>query len=623
MNKFQMLYLIPFMMLSSHGHSMSVESLDVDTRVKLQINDAFQLDRAIKQFTDRSGGGAPLPVVTVGRDDDSACDYRGANKIQNAINDHTSVEIRVAEFFVNENLVINDKSVWLRGRYANCSDAANNIPQPPPFAENNPFISGVEGVNRPVISIEGSSRRSTIVLDKISISRGKGVTEEFPGGGISINGANAQIKLDKVNISGGEGLKGGAIAIVGGNTNIIATDTLIISSKALAGGGVYCSGSNASFTIVSGGIRANDANGTNTNDGGGGVFLDSRCSFLMFAEKTGIDFGINRNNSVFQGGGMVVSGGSLATLFGHEVCTPSGDNCFGSNTVPVTIEGNISDTGNGGGLLIRGFNTEVNIFGGHISRNHARYGNGGGVSITASAALTVKRLSKSCWSNECNQLERNSANAAAAHGGAIRCHSANVSVENTVIHGNNADLGNAIAATNCTASIKGSLLYNNGSFGSGDGNFAIFVTLGELDIQHSTIARNNANRAVLYSRINDTKIVASIISDFMSRQLLSDESTTTDLTIECSMVHEVASLGSANLPFTVLDDPEFTDFGSFRLDPLLSPAVDYCYATASSNDRDLLFQQRGWDDPAIDNLHGPFDIGAYEINPELFSSGFE
>ncbi|VAW38407.1 hypothetical protein MNBD_GAMMA01-1346 [hydrothermal vent metagenome] len=596
--------------------AINFEDLDVDNRVKQQILDSFTLRQSIDQFVKDNSN---IPVVTVGGD--NACDYRiGSTKIQDAINEHTSVEIRIARNDTyNENLVINDNSVSLRGGYANCTDAANNIPSEGNLGSIWTVVGGVAGSKQPVIKILGNTQRNTIILERLLLGLGEGATNEFPGGGISIYQADAQISLEDVRIWFNEGiLRGGGVAIIEGDTDITANNLELFFNKAQSGGGIYCDGSEASLTLHFSSIGGNDANGIT---GGGGISLHNGCSLLMYSG------GITGNTSAKHGGGMAISSGSIVTLFGHEICSLSGA-CFGSNTASMRLLANKVSRGGGGGAYVVGINTMLSIYAGMVTSNEALSGAGGAIDVTGGATFTTGRLSKACWNQEhCNYYAENTA-FVFGQGGAIRCHSATMSITNTVLTDNRADLGTAVNMFNCTTDIRSSLIYQNGDYGTnGDWNDKYVIynsgSAGSLDIHHTTIADNKSLEAVLGSFGGDTNIVASIIHDSSTGSVLGG-STATEVNVECSMLHEDESVTLK--AFTIVDDPEFIDRANnnYHINAQTSPAVDYCY-TNTGNYRDMDFEERGWDDTSVTNLHGPYDIGADETygNDIIFANGFE
>lgn len=84
-------------------------------------------------------------------------------------------------------------------------------------------------------------------------------------------------------------------------------------------------------------------------------------------------------------------------------------------------------------------------------------------------------------------------------------------------------------------------------------------------------------------------------------------------------------VGTAFTRSTTSNSSVFTDPASGDLRPLpFSPIVDYCDDSLSPGAHpDLDGIPRGIDEPAIGNLFGPFDIGAYEADTPYFADGFE
>lgn len=621
--------------LSFSAASMDIsllKDLDMSDRVKRQLLDSVELQQSIEQYKTQKGGG----FATIGAGND--CDYRfGTTKIQDAI-DANEAEIRVAsDDTYNEDLEISDKSITIKGGYADCAAAVAGT------QSGRTTITGITS-GSPVVRILGLTQRNTIVLDSLQLTGGSG-TGFFPGGGISTVTADAQVNLNNVHIVANTSDWGGGIAILAGDTDIYAVDTLILANSAEIGGGIYCQGDEASVILTgSSGIALSEAtgvSGTANHGQGGAVFLKDACSFQINSGTAGglLDFrGIGSNKATREGGGIYAEGGSIATLYGSQFCFSLGGPvfCIGQdNTNPVNLNNNQADSDNvdgesGGGAYITGANTVLNIYTGYVRDNitGSGGGNGGAVAVVDGAKLVINRFQKECWDQDhCSYFKANFAGN--GYGGAIYNDASSVEIKHSVFEENRAEWGTAIYGINAnsTTTIKGSIFNNNGDNGSGSyGDRQVFRVRdgAEIDVKHSTIADNNTVTSVFgidSTSGGTSELYSSIVHDSSPVYAPSPGSIATD----CDIVHETASIPGVT-GYTIIDDPEFIDRANrdYHIDNNLSPAVDYCGGN-SIDFKDMDFEDLGWDDPTVNNLYGPFDVGADETygNDIIFKDGFE
>ena len=569
-------------------------------------------------------------IVTVGSD--NACDFRlGTTKIQDAI-DSEPDEIRIVTDTYVENLNISDISIALVGGFANCTDAANGVSD-----GNRATVDGDAAAT--VLQITGNTQRNTVALSNMIFQNGNG-SGFLPGGGISTLTADLQLNLDNVWVSNNVGALGGGMAIVGGNTDVSASDFLVLSNTAEQGGGIYCSSSDASILMsdTDGGTAGVFGNTATAGDGGG-VFLQSGCLFTTYAGTAGGFFdlrGVASNSATGNGGGVAVESGSTANLIGFQFCFFF---CIGNNDEPLNINNNTADsdnnnTGDGGGVWVSGANSVVNART-VLMRDNAAY-NGAGATATDGGAFNSSYILKQCYEpGRCNQIIDNEAN---NRGGAVYAlDGGQVDVGISYIQGNRADFGTAgyVAGTDARMDIEGSVITGNGD--SGSGNFSdIFVfrangvssTNTVLNLAFNTIADNNAITSAVDNVQARTELRSSIVHDASSGNVYSSSSPTTDI-FDCVMVHEDASIIGSGGGFQVnVDDPEFIDRvgGDFHINATTSPALDYCDGLATTPDyADIDLEQRGFDDPGVSNISGPFDVGADETyaNDIIFEDDFE
>ena len=627
--------ILAFYLYSSSGltianNNASVDELDIPANVKQQIKNGFLLRNSIKTFKQQNRAAGSF--ATVGSDND--CDYRiGSTKIQDAI-DLGETEIRVAmNDTYDTNLVIDDKSVIIKGGYNDCAAA---------IADNQTSNTNIGNVSSGrIISITGSSQRNSVVLDSLTLLNGKG--------GIFADDADLQLHLFNVIISNNIASFGAGIQILGGDSDVELENTIIISNESTflnvdgSGGGIYCQGANSSILMHGdSGIYGNKATYTQetipdiqTIGGiGGGAAFGSGCSFLNYSGGTGgfLDFrGFLENTAAGYGGAISVSSGSNATFFGHQVCV--NDDCIGNNSAPVNLLNNISgfsgvatETG-GGAAYVSGIDSELEIYAGFISGNESNNG-AGAIEIKDMANFSTKRLMKPCWSQEnCNYYEGNKG----IRGGVLNSNKSIAEISDAIIENNRADFGTVLFISNdgSSVTVNNSVIHHNGNNGLNGYLDRFIAIVGEfnthLTINHSTIVDNQVTNALFFSDFTSgsSKFVSSIVHD--SVPINEDISLHDALASECSIVHEDDSLKEQSFT-AVVADPGFVDRAGkdYHINPNTSLAVDYCFENNTST-VDMDFETRGYDDPTVNDNLGVFDIGADEtiINDIIFVNGFE
>lgn len=581
--------------------------------------------QSLQAEADMRGGAV---VVTVGSD--NACDFRlGATKIQDAIDSGAS-EIRIATDTYNETLIIDDIDVTLIGGFANCTDAENNVSD-----NDRATVNGIPG-EFSALRVLGNTQRNTVNIRNMIFQNGQG-DGFLPAGGMTAFAADVALNFSNVWFTSNTGTLGGGIAVLGGDTDIFGSDLVLLSNTAAQGGGVYCSGDNNSIFLLDGDLGIGGIfNNTATAGDGGGVLLENGCRLTTFSGTSGgfFDFrGIAANQATGNGGGVALKSGSQLSLNGSIFCFFG---CIGTLDQPVNVNNNTADSdsdndGNGGGVWATGANTVVNASAIKATGNKAY--KGGAFSIEDGAILNSSYPLKECWQlGKCNQI---SDNEAVLWGGAVHVAtnaSANIGVSH--IENNRAGYGTAGYVNGGTLDVEGSIITGNGDNGA-DGFLDNYVFRANgpgdantvLVLDFNTIADNNANIAVVGNIGGTVRIRSSIVHDASSGDVYGFSNPVSD-TFDCLIVHENASI-TASGPSTHVnvDDPEFVDRlgGDFHIDPIASPAVDYCDTLVVASDfKDIDLQDRGWDDPSVNNIVGPYDIGADEAYADLiFKDDFE
>lgn len=618
-----------------------LDQLSLDAQATLKSNyDHYLLNKDIQGVTE---------VATIGGD--GGCDFNSsirATPIQDAI-DWTLVtytEIRIVEgTYDEENITLDDRDMVIRGGYASCADAENNI-MTSPDSTNTIIQSSTD--NNPVFRVQGNVLSNNVSFYNLTI-KNSGSTNWY-GGAFRINDADANVYMQHLSITDNIGLNGGGLAVTGsnGDTFLSLSQVQIANNDAEEGGGIYCNSPNSSivFNASEGethGIYFNDA----TNGNGGGVLLENGCTFTSYQgskdiQLFGSDFrGINFNTATGNGGGLAVLDGAKAYLYGRNSCTPFQGFwlcLFGNNNEPITFAFNQADIddldgGDGGAIYVAGIDSQVLAENTYIIANFAD--NGGALAASDQATATVATAfeneagSISCWqSDACVDVTTNFANTA---GGAFYAESnAQVQVNNARITSNRAITGVAGYARDngSLLGFESALMYNNGDNGNGDYNdtYLLRSFLGaELKMYFSTVADNFVTSRQIGNNDARVAIGSSIIHDPTGVDIytVSGNNNPTQL-MDCLLTHESGSLIATRVS---VEDPEFLDRanGNYQLSDT-SSAIDFCNTTwVTPTVLDLQGEVRGQDAPGIIDNYGVYDLGAFEnvTNDIIFKDGFE
>ncbi len=584
---------------------------------------ALQAALQIQKAKIKSGGA----FVTIG--DDSNCDLRtGSIRIQVAIA-LGATEIRLASSTYNENLVIDDTQITIKGGYDNCTDAENNT-------RNNTrqTITGVAGAGMPTILITGNTQRNEVNLEYLSIQGGEQGSFSN-GGGIATVAADLSLNITDSDLFGNSANAGGGLNVLDGNTDVVITDSAISFNTARTGGGIYCSGTDASILITETQarlsiVRSNRATDTFGNGDGGGALIENGCalsSFIGGPINSGSQ-GFFNNSATDHGGGIAVKSGASLYMNGSLFCPFFF--CIGNNNTAASIVANVADsdenqTGSGGGIYVEGINSEATLINAFINFNNARLGGGIYASDQSKVTIETAYSSGTCWRpGYCSQITSNSSIGGA---GIFAGSGADINISNTYFQLNKSNSGSAMSlftsgAVTTKAVIEGSLIVNNGDTNS----IATFFNVGaELSIRYSTIADNQVinNESNIYSE-GDLTLVSSIIHNTDgSKVYLSGPGGTVGQ--YCLMVNETNTL-PADIN-TVLNDPQFInrEDGDFHLTSK-SPAIDFCDTLVFGprfNDSDN--DPRIFNDPTVLNRIGSIDLGYDETyeNDIIFRDGLE
>ena len=621
--------LIALFLLVNTSYAESLWGLNQDTESRLSL--ALELLHENKSLNQNKAG---VNFVTVG--DDGTCDFRvGSNRIQNAIDSGAS-EIRIASnTSYSENIVIDTFAIDLniRGGFADCTQAENNI-QSNAIADR-AEISHVNGQITSVFSVQNLPSSVTVSFENLKIMGGNS-NSQGSGGGVSFSTTDADGIFNNVWITGtNKTLTGGGLSVVSSASTIILNNTDIFNNAVASnGGGIYCNNSTAQIknsTI----IMAQDSNlYSNTADGSaGGASVGNDCLLASFSGSKIINGqrGIYSNSAVNSAGAVSVHSGGNVLIYGHILCNIAG-NCFGNSTDPASVYGNQANTlginRNGGAFSASDTGTDITIVAGHvyantINPNLTAFGAGGAISLTLGASLNIahpglNNSTVSCWDEDrCNLFNDNTARG----GGVIYTNDAQVNISHAYFEDNRADDGMVFYFSGDeVAFIENTIINNNGDNGNGDyddNNLIQATGITTINVFYSTIADNDSDQVVFDIGSSVTlNLQSSIIHDADSGNLVNATSGT--INSNCVMAHEITSFSGTN---NVLDDPEFIDRANrdYHLDASSdSPAIDYCTVFPNSLNKDIDYQERGYDDLSLSNNIGTYDLGADESFSKTF-----
>ncbi len=628
-----MKYLLPVIALSASTFTLQAQIVSdskLSTIQQENISAFEQIKNNSEQLFMNRGS-----FVTVGSDNN--CNF---TSIQTAL-DNFHTEIRISEGTYIENVVIDDLSVELLGGYASCTDANNNI------YNSDSTLTTIRPANdsgQPAIRIKAPNTKRHVSLRNLSTKNGE-PSSAISGGGIFIYNANLDLTLNTIILAQNTGGSGGGLAVRSGRTNISAYNLGIINNTAPYGGGIYCSGDNnilidGDENVPSFGITSNNA----TTGSGGGAYISSGCTLTSYVGAgEGFDVrGFVNNKAETVGGALYVASGGKVYLWGNKYCSlVSPHICYGDNSRPVNLSSNLAlDRGGaifaiGSGSAVYGRNVKIDgntastgsavyLMNEAIFQTQTSYDNGW-ASTNNGPVYPLK--ANHCWSKgKCNQFVSNKglANSAGSvfdvQSGSqlkmLRTHVEQNQSYGTFIFN--------IKDTDSTFILEDSYVTGNGAE-STNGNLSPIAVFNDASAQivSSTIADNNPSSSSVRNYSANLKMFSSIIHDSTGGDAL-DEHNPVSSETDCLIVNK---LGDINDLRSIEADPEFVDRNNnnYHLNAALSPAVDYCDDSNTLYNQDTDRDQRGWDDYTVNNLYGPYDVGADESygNDVIFETAFE
>ena len=292
----------------------------------------------------------------------------------------------------------------------------------------------------------------TLTIEGTSIENNSAIRA---GGGIEITTANlrdSNVTLTNVslefNSTGASPGNGGGLHVtdpLGDNSSDVQIDGgSVISNIANREGGGLWNDAGGTMTIHGTSISGNTANGSASDQGGGGIFNNGG---VLIVSSANIDSNLAASN----GGGLFSEGGTM-TVSSSQISNNNavlGGGLFAVDGVVAvsssTIAGNTADQGGGG------------IF------------NNGGVLIVSSANID--------------------SNMAASNGGGLFSEGGTMTVSSSQISNNNAVLGGGLFAVDGVVAVSSSTIAGN----TADQGGGVYHNSGGLTLVNTTVSGNEAN----------------------------------------------------------------------------------------------------------------------------------
>lgn len=516
-----------------------------------------------------------------------------------------SYVIRVARngSYSGRNYSLFNRSLVIEGGYATCSSATPD--------STNTEIDAAGAPSGRALDINGGTARRNIVLQRLTV-------KNSDGGGLEVR--SADVRLERVTVSDNTALRGVGILVDGNGAGAIVRlqgGSIVTGNTATegGGGGIYCN-NGAELRLASASAVVSNTAATV----GGGILLYG-CDAVVNSGATGlgglvVNIGFNK----------ALAGGGIAAI-SDAASPPSrlriGEGLGGGDPRPLVV-GNDGGVG-GGGILANGPQTTVSIRNATIGSNIA-VALGGGVVAENGATVEIKRTLRRCIdAQECSRIVNNRAD----QGGAAWVgQDARLTVEGTRVEGNQATSGgSAYMVAGGVAYLKSR---NNVIVGN-TGASAVDITppagtgplMAVVEFQGDTLADNTGGAAVINVNTGGSVLVAqTIVHAAPSLPVFQFPGSDPWIQMGCNVFHRTTVGYDYDEMSTVFTNPGFIDAagGNYRLLPN-AWAIDRCPDDLGFLHYDHDLNPRPVDSPLPD-IHGPYDVGAYEWNQILFQDGF-
>lgn len=440
--------------------------------------------------------------------------------------------------------------------------------------------------------VHSATGTAVLSLERITVDMGASAKRA-----LRLEGGVQAILVDSVLTDGQAplGEDGGNVRMSGDVTLALIRSTISLGeAHEGSGGGIYCE--NGGTVLVDGGSAVGE---NKSGDFGGGLFGHD-CTI----ESRGW---IHDNDSTLDGGGIYATGGSSVALTGP-----------GTEDFYVLDRNQAGE--DGGGLYLTGAGTTA------IARNARIFGNssgvsGGGVMVAGGAIFNMDVDPATCSIGRgCSTLFAN--DGGIAGGGAINVTAASsATIRQTTIQFNAATDGvGTVAIVFGALLIEGCEIYINEGFVLP--LVSRFYVAGSLTIAFSTLDERTESAGVFWVLSGATfRLYSSIVQ---ADQTFHAPAFAT--AIDCVVTEEQTSFPAGGTLVTTVTDPALIFQSLAGLDYRLkrgSVAQDYCDTFSYTPVDDIDNQPRGYDDPTVPGVIGPYDLGADEWRPEIFADDFE
>ncbi|HTP08668.1 MAG TPA: S8 family serine peptidase, partial [Anaerolineae bacterium] len=420
-----------------------------------------------------------------------------------------------------ENVTIN-KNLTLQGGYNGCASGSTA----------RTTVRGSSGI---VVQIT-LAPTMTAALSNLNVTNGNGsqggIRLEVGSGGLTLNqvdiysntaiyggglwiGSNAAVTGTNVNIYGNSATDyGGGVRLYGGRATFNYSN--IYNNIAPLGAGVYGDQQDASAPVLNLPHSADVYNNHATTGGGlgGGVYLREGITSLADCSD------IYGNTAINGGGAYLIT----STLTMNGACSEIDSNSANANGGGVYAQGStivmqdqvelvyntagITTTANGGGAYLD--DSALYSYRSAIYYNSTSY-DGGGVFATNGSTVYLSLGGYPCAALYCSQLSHNIASTSIGYGGAIRADDSYVSLSNTFVENNTANLGGGLYLYNNAGAYAYSSLFarNDATSGTADG---IRLNTASLSGANNTFAYNDASGAATGHAIDQAGTSATALS---------------------------------------------------------------------------------------------------------------
>lgn len=560
---------------------------------------------------------AAVMLLRVGAD--AACEYRTdvlPNALQSAINavptalsPGDSYVIRVARNgnYSGRNYSLLNRSLVIEGGYATCASATPD--------STNTEIDAAGAVAGPALDIHGGAMRRNIVLQRLTV-------KNSDGGGLLVR--MADVRLERVTVSNNNATNGGGIALSGSAIVRLSGNSAVTSNTATgSGGGIHCSNDGLLWLESASAVISNTAMVY-----GGGILLD-QCNGIVNSGATGLAglfVNIGFNEAALGGGIAVLSSGS-----GPQAALTIGRDLTGSDPRPLIVSNQASNQG--GGIYAAGPRAYVDIYDATIGSNTAT-SIGGGIMARNGAWVTVSRTHRQCaGSQECSRIVNNEAN----WGGGVGAAGENtrVRVNGTRLEGNQASAGGSAYYAAQGGAEQWSVWSANNVITGNTGASAVEISpdaaiaprQASVVLFSDTLAGNSGGAAVINANAEGrVMLMHTLIHTESALPALrrTGDPVEPQAQMRCNIFHSPVGVTDRDPLTSIYAVPGFIDAagGNYRL-RADAWAIDQCpHPEGFVLDRDHDLNPRPVNSP-LGDIHGPYDVGAYEWNPILFQDGFE